>query len=225
MTVRCLEHAIQKAECEFELLSVDNGSTDKRVVDYIASKNPAYHRVNPDNQGYARMLNQMLLRAKGDYLCVIDNDLLMPDGWLRKLVEVNQCIPDSGISGYHCVLDLANPVIYCGCEVHFQEPIHGVKFFNRAYLDKVGYYCESFHPYGNEDVEMNRRSIMAGFKNYYLGAGDRVVHLGEDSGEQSDYRKMKWDSLHGIAHPALQERFTYLRETGDFYVAPSASSL
>ena len=218
--MRCVGDALKKADYPYELLSVDNGSTDRRVVDYIAGLKPVYHRLNPDNQGYARMLNQMLLRAKGDYLCVIDNDFLLPDAWLRKLVEVNQAIPESGISSYHCVLDLSMPVVLGGCEIHLQEAVHGVKFFNRAVLEKVGYFYEGFHPYGNEDVEMNRRMRLAGYKNYYLGAGDRCIHVGDDVGEKTPYRQMKWDSLHGTGAPVLTERFIYFDCTGDFYVPP-----
>jgi glycosyltransferase involved in cell wall biosynthesis len=212
--------ALARADYPYELLSVDNGSTDKRVIEYIASLYPVYHRVNPDNQGYARMLNQMLLRAKGDYLCIIDNDLMMPDAWLRKLVEVNERIPNSGISGYHCVEALAAPEVRNGCEVHVQEPIHGCKFFSKVFLGKVGYLCGDFHRYGNEDVEYNRRSIMAGFVNYYLGAGDRIQHLGEDAKEKTDYREMKWKDLRGVGHPVLMRRFQELRDTGDFYLPP-----
>jgi hypothetical protein len=136
------------------------------------------------------MMNQRL-RAKGDYLCLIDNDIQLLAGWPRKLVNANRAISDSGISGFHCVLDLSPAEMLHDHEVHVQEKVHGIKFFSHAYLNKIGYYTEAFHPFGNEDSEMNRRSIMAGCRNYYLGRGDRSKHLGHDVDEKSPYRQMK----------------------------------
>jgi glycosyltransferase involved in cell wall biosynthesis len=219
LTVQCVGPALENAEADFELLSVDQGSEDKRVIDYIASLNPVYHRLNEKNEGYAHMLNQMLLRAKGDYLCVIDNDIELPKGWLRKLVEVNKKIPNSGISSYHCVLDKWPAKIVNECEIHPGEKVHGIKFFSRDYLNQVGYFCEEFPPYGNEDCDLNRRSIIAGRINYYLGAGDVSFHRGEDSGEKTPYRQFKWDCLK-IAGEVLTRRFEYMDRTGDYYVPP-----
>lgn len=217
LTVKCVGKALATAGYAYELLSVDNGSTDMRVVDYVASLNPAYHRLNSMNEGYAPMLNQMLLRAKGEYLCVIDNDIELPEAWLRLLVEANQKIVNSGISGIHCICDLLGVTEENGVRVHFQGP-YGIKFFNRAVLDKIGYYWEEYSPYGNEDVEMHIRVKMAGFRSYYL-AGYTSVHHGNDVGEQSAYRKMKWASLER-ASVTLARRQKYFDDTGDYYVGP-----
>lgn len=219
LAVQCVGQAVQKAGWDFELLHWDNGSADKRVVEYIGGLNPVYQRCYESNYGYAPALNQMILRAQGEYICVIDPDLQLPARWLAKLVEVNRAIPNSGTSGYWCVLNFPPLKIVNGMEIRPQEAIHGVKFFNRRLLEKIGYYWNGFTPYGNEEVDMNRRSIMAGFMNYYLGGGDQAVHVGDDATAQTPYRKLKWDSLKH-ASDVLSERFEYYERTGDYYVPP-----
>jgi hypothetical protein len=56
-------------------------------------------------------------------------------------------------------------------------------------------------------------------KNYYLWPD--AQHKGDDTGLTTPYRKMKWESLKN-ASVVLSRRFDYLRETGDFYLAPPA---
>lgn len=225
LTVQCVGSALAEASknfgTSFELLHVDNGSVDKRVPEYIAEFNPVYQRLNTDNQGYAPMLNQMLLRAAGDYLCVIDNDILLPPNWLEEMIHANLRIADSGVSSYHCVQDLPAPEYFNGVEVHFRESVFGVKFYSRAVIEKIGYYLDEYSPYGNEDVDFNLRCHMAGLKNYYIGGGLRAKHLGDDCASQSPYRQMKWASLKQ-ASLVLDRQSAYYRDTGNLYIAPPA---
>lgn len=219
LTIKCVGNALATAGYPFELLSVDNGSTDIRVIDYVKSLTPRYHKLNKTNLGYAPMLNTMLWHARGTYFCVIDNDIMLPNNWLKKLVEVNRAIPESGISGYHCVQTLHPVEVRNGMEIHPGEAVHGIKFFSRSVLKNVGYFCEDFCPYGNEDVDYNRRCRLAGFTNYYLGGGDRAQHLGEDCSEKTPYRMMKWESLKHAAD-VLGQRFAYYDSGGSYYIGP-----
>jgi GT2 family glycosyltransferase len=217
---KCVSRALSAAGAESELLWADNGSQEQDVIAFMQSCNPVYARLNPTNEGYAKMLNQLRLRAKGDYICIIDPDIFLPMDWLYHLVEANEAIPNSGISGIHCVMEIKNPVLVVnGISIYAQEEIHGIKFFNRAAGEKVGFYHPDFPAYGNEDVEMNRRMKMAGFMNYYL-ADFKSEHLGDDCGATTPYRKMKWDLLRGPGHEVLTRRLKYLEETGDYYVPP-----
>lgn len=223
MMRECVGRAVETAGAPFELLTVDNGSVDLRVPEYTAALNPVFHRVNPMNMGYARMMNQMMLRANGEYICVIDNDLLMPEDWLRKLVDAARALPGGGISGYHCVGPCGDIEVHNGVSIRVQEALHGCKFFHRRMLSRVGFYSEAFHPYGHEDVEYNQRSLMAGYFNYYL-AGDTIVHKGDDVAEHTTYREMKWAAMRDTTDRVLAERLKYLTDTGDYYVAPPALS-
>jgi GT2 family glycosyltransferase len=216
LTRKCLSDALAKADYPYELLSVDNGSTDG-VADFINALSPAFHRRNTENEGYAPCLNQMLLRASGDMFCVLDPDLIMPQAWLRKLVEVNEAVPNSGVSGFVTVFDpYVSATVINQKEIFPQPEVFGPKFFNRVVLEKVGYYSDEFTPYGCEDADMNYRVSQSGFMNYYLGGGDRVLHAGDDCGDVTPYRAGKWEALKQTGL-VLSRRREYQDRTKDFY--------
>lgn len=216
LAIKTVKPALDTAGVDYELLSVDNGSTDG-VQDYIAGLNPVYHRFNETNEGYAPALNQMLLRAKGDYFCVLDPDFAVPDGWLKKLVEVNQAIPNSGTSSIWSVLGHYDPRVVNGYTIEVGPKVFGIKFFNRKVLDTFGGFCEEYAPYGPEDSDyMERINVHPdGYINYYLG-GMTAQHLGDDAGSDNAYRKMKWDSL-ALAHPKFVANLARIA-SGEYYL-------
>jgi glycosyltransferase involved in cell wall biosynthesis len=220
LTVQCVGHAINSARqdgIDIELLSADNGSQDTRVIEYIRSLNPTYHRVNGFNAGYAPMLNQMILRSTGEYICILDNDILLPDHWLSRLIAANKDIPNSGFSSYHCVQTLQAEQTLCGHRVHLQEKPFGIKFFNRLVLDALGSFCQDYGLYGLEDIDAFLRATYAGFLNYYVHDPVGAKHLGEDSGEKTPYRQMKWKLL-DEAWPKLDPNLARYRDTKNYYI-------
>src|ERR1035437_9771180 len=81
---QCLVPSLTKAGTPFELLWWDNGSTDHRVNNCMyLLPNLAYARESTTNIGFAPAVNQLLLRSGGEYLCVLDPDMEMPEGWLQ----------------------------------------------------------------------------------------------------------------------------------------------
>ena len=72
---------------ELECLICDNGSRDRRIVDfYRPHSNPtiAYHRVNGINEGVGKAFNQLYLRSTGKFIAILGNDIEMPNGWLNR---------------------------------------------------------------------------------------------------------------------------------------------
>lgn len=222
LTVRCLTQALERAGySNYEILSVDNGSQDSRVPNWVESLAPSYlvyHRRNKENQGYGPMLNQMLLRASGEFICIIDPDLELPNNWLSTLVACNEAIPNSGISGIHCVQSKHQERLINGYRVFPGAAVYGVKFFRASLLSTVGYYNEHIAPvYGNEDTDMNYRMDTLGLLNYYVDLPS-AVHAGEDVAEQSDYRKMKWTELYATV-PRMKAEWARYKMDG-YYIPP-----
>ncbi len=199
VTKRCLEAAFADTgwgDCE--VLACDNGSQDAKLQALVrALPFLAHFRINDRNLGNYQMLNQSLLRATGDYLCVIDPDILLPAKWLGKLVEANQAIPESGISGIYTVSDHGKAAVVNGARIEVRNPggVFGTKFFARSLLDEIGYFCEDYGVYGRGDGDYARRAALSGRTNYYL-EGLEAEHLGDDVGKKSQYRRTKDESLH-----------------------------
>jgi glycosyltransferase involved in cell wall biosynthesis len=214
LTRQCVPRMLENAGWEYELLSVDNGSTDPRVPELIAQLDPVWHRTNGRNEGYARMMNEMLLHAKGDFFCQIDNDFSLPEGWLAKLVECHKAVPRPGISGWHLTrFELAGAQAVNGVTI-YPGDVFGVKFFARSLMEEIGFLRE-YAEYGEEDRNYLLRSTRTGHLNYYVGTG--AEHLGEDSGEKSPYRQFKWDCL-AKAAPLREAEAVELAQTGNYYL-------
>jgi len=86
---QCLESILQQTFTDFELIVIDNASTDETpsVVAEISDSRLRYYR-NPTNIGQIRNVNRGLALASGEYICVChDDDVYTPD-ILRREVEV-----------------------------------------------------------------------------------------------------------------------------------------
>ena len=73
----------------FEILAVDNGSTDATpaYLRTLAKQNPQVRPFfNAENLGFAKANNQGLAAATGDILVLLNNDTIVPPGWLAGLI-------------------------------------------------------------------------------------------------------------------------------------------
>jgi GT2 family glycosyltransferase/SAM-dependent methyltransferase len=87
----CLDSLLLNTESpEFEIVVVDNGSSDGTPA-YLRALSAADPRVqlilNDRNHGFARAVNQGLEAAWGDALVILNNDTIVPPGWLERLTS------------------------------------------------------------------------------------------------------------------------------------------
>ena len=74
----------------FEIVIVDNGTTDRAVLDFYASLNKGVVTVDivPEPFNFSRMCNRGVGLAKGDTFLFLNNDVEVEDaGWLAEMVE------------------------------------------------------------------------------------------------------------------------------------------
>lgn len=197
----CLETALSNCGLnDIELLVLDNGSTDKRAIEYL-SKIADVFISEKQNIGVAKGFNKLLRKATGQYIALIDNDILLNKGWLKDLLYFNKQIKNSGISAIHCVLEKGE---YNGNV--FLPPngiVYSTRFFNRAFLNNAGGFDETISIYGYEDSQYCIRSVVGGYMNYYI-PNQSSIHLGEDFSSDNEFRKFKNEQLK-INLPKFQE--------------------
>lgn len=220
MTVRCLDRALAlRGHDPIEILWCDDISTDRRLIDYGRSLKPVYERVNEVREGICHSTNQQLLRAKGDYFAWVVTDIELPPNWLRDLVDNMEAIPKSGFVAIftnglspakHAQVTENEKRIFPGNDVF------GTYLISRELLNKIGYLCEDYDPYGMADVDWNLRAHLAGYLNYYIECMD-ASHIGNDVGQNTPYRKWKWDCLAKSAECYAVNSKRYV-ETGNYYV-------
>lgn len=167
----------------YRLVVVDNGSSAE-TVDWLKG---ARRRgwidvllVNGSNLGVARAANQGWLAFETSLYVKLDNDIVIEKAdWLSKLVAVGEGISDAGMVGYNFEA-VSYPVREIeGFRVRPRELHLGgacVLVTRRAH-ERVGFWCEDYFPYSEEDFDMGYRLTLAGFRHYYMEDEDVGVHL------------------------------------------------
>ena len=95
----CLQALFRHTRRPWELIVVDNGSTDETaaylagVQDATPCRSPSI--TNAQNVGFPAAINQGLQAARGEYLVLLNNDAVVTDGWLDQLIALTQVRPDS----------------------------------------------------------------------------------------------------------------------------------
>jgi GT2 family glycosyltransferase/glycosyltransferase involved in cell wall biosynthesis len=88
-TRHCLEQIRQNTSGEqYELILVDNGSTDNTYTLFESLTPPVKVIRNLKNQGFAKACNQGAREASGKYLLFLNNDTEPKPGWLEPLIDI-----------------------------------------------------------------------------------------------------------------------------------------
>jgi GT2 family glycosyltransferase/SAM-dependent methyltransferase/tetratricopeptide (TPR) repeat protein len=100
LTEQCLvKLAAVTRGCEYEVIIVDNGSTD-RTPEFLATLSGDVRIIrNGENLGFAVACNQGAKLAQGRYLVFLNNDTIPLEGWLTALVHEVEASPDVAVVG------------------------------------------------------------------------------------------------------------------------------
>lgn len=178
------------------LLDYDRHEFTQRVKD-VNFNNAGYEFdfIVVDMKGISKAINYGIFQSKSyDAIVTMANDILMPDAWLKRMIDAMITIPNSGMIGIHTVENINDPQTINGMQVHVQEAVFGNVLIPMKAIDKIGYFNEAYDPYGMQDRDYSYRLQMTGHLNYYLN-GLRAEHIGHDVGQQTEYRKMKDEGL------------------------------
>jgi hypothetical protein len=92
----CLPSVVATDYPNLEIIFADNASTDGSAA-WIAREYPSVKIVrHPENWLFSRGNNAALPHATGEYVLLLNNDVEVPPGWLRPLVDTMTSHPDVG---------------------------------------------------------------------------------------------------------------------------------
>lgn len=127
---QCLESIDTHApSCAFEIVAVDDHSTDDTVA-IVRAKFPHVRLfTNAKNLGFSKTVNIGVRASRGEYLLVLNNDTWIHPHALDALVEYLDRHPDAGIVG---------PKVVCGdgslqqqCRRRIPTPLGALLYFTR----------------------------------------------------------------------------------------------
>ena len=94
----CLEKTL-KYKLTYEVLIVDDGS-DEETIHYLHSlKDPHHVTFNSERKGFAKNNNLAASHAKGEYLCLLNNDVFVEGDWLLPMIKVFEEKENVGVVG------------------------------------------------------------------------------------------------------------------------------
>ena len=88
----CIAALVRHTRLPWELIVVDNGSTDGTAAYRSGVRDVAAMPVtvisNSRNIGFPAAINQGLKAARGEYLVLLNNDAVVTDGWLSQFIAL-----------------------------------------------------------------------------------------------------------------------------------------
>lgn len=253
-TRQCLDSIRRYTDEPYELIVVDNGSTDG-TVDYLASQPDVKLIANASNRGFPAGANQGMHAASGQQILLLNNDCVVTTGWLRRLLESLARDPRIALVGpcsNHVSGAQQIPVNYdtlAGLEdfawdwaqAHdgqLEETCRLVGFcflLRRELLDQIGFLDERFGIGCFEDDDYCLRAIQKG-RRAVIARAAFVHHYGSRTflGSGVDFTgvlrdnherfRVKWASAATV--PPVPDRYEITRAPGGGLVlAPPALSL
>jgi glycosyltransferase involved in cell wall biosynthesis len=97
-TRRCVDSILRYTDEPYELIFVDNASTDGTAT-YLRTLEGAFVIANKENRGFPAAVNQGIQAAQGAQILLLNNDTVVTTGWLRRLLRVLDADPRVGLVG------------------------------------------------------------------------------------------------------------------------------
>jgi hypothetical protein len=196
----CLDSLISQSFRDFEVIVVDNGSTDNSR-DLLASKYKWVQVVALDkNEGFAGGCNRGISPARGMWVVLMNNDTEAHKDWLKNIAAAIKNKPEYSFFATKIlrfdkreILDGTGDFIsrslfvfrfgqfdtdkgqYDGLGEIF-SPCGASAIYKKEMLDDVGLFDEDFFAY-LEDIDLGMRAHIAGYRGFFVH--DSVIyHIG-----------------------------------------------
>lgn len=187
---KCLPSIFRQRYPDYEVLVVDNASTDGSVEYLEREFSRAKIIRNRANLGYAGASNVGFKQASGDYIAILNSDTQVEPDWLRELVIALQADLRAGLATPK-ILMMDDPARLntCGNEITLtgltfcrglEQPaekynrleivsaVSGAAFaIKRSVLEQIGGFDETFFMY-YEDTDLSLRAMLAGYTCLYV---------------------------------------------------------
>jgi len=115
----CVESVLRQTYSDFELILIDDGSTDRSaqlcdaIHDRCAAQNVRCQVIHQQNGGVSRARNVGMAHVNGEYFVCIDSDDTVEPCYLEDLVRTAETHPELGhvLCGFRCTSDMHDYIL------------------------------------------------------------------------------------------------------------------
>lgn len=189
---RFLSSVRQYTEGQYELILIDNGSTDKKSIAFFKKNADKYFRFD-EIVSLSKAWNKGIEISSGQYVAVVNNDIVVPPNWF---VPLKQTLDKNKKAGMVSPITLwllqgqwGNKIVK-KLDKKFEKPYKLQKFkevvwgefmlFKRKALEKAAGFSELYERASGEDLEMVFQLYSEGF-DIYVDPRVFIYHEGSRS--------------------------------------------
>ncbi len=224
LTSNCIRSILdQNIKIEYEIIVVDNGSTDTSRKDFesLTNKNNIVFIFNSKNYGFSRGVNIGLTKSSGKYKLLLNSDVIVKNDSINRLLDFAESNLNTGVVGAKLINPdgtvqasvLNFPTIgnaireyWIGKKSAYSKYIPksdqpsvvecvvgAVMLITPRAINRVGLFDERYFMY-YEDLDYCRRIQRAALKVYYYPDA-KFVHFHGKSGPTTFDTKEQWRRL------------------------------
>lgn len=179
-TKDCIESVFGKTNFAFHLIAIDNASSEptKSYLEKLAQdkKDTVTLIRNERNLGFVKATNQGIRVSSAPYVCLLNNDTEVTEGWLSEMVKVAESSEDIGIVNPNSNTMGAKPRLGQSKEAlakvlrshtgGYSELAWATGFcmlIKRQLIEKIGLFDEIYGMGNFEDADFSKRAQEFGF--------------------------------------------------------------
>lgn len=184
---QCVEYVLNNDYENFELIVIDDKSSDN-TTEIVRNINDKRLKLffNKINSGSSFSRNWGIKKSKGEIILLLDSDSYVPNGWIKRHVELFEKIPIDIIGGgivsiHKTIFGMAD----CFCTWFTSIPYSKDYYLKKLHLPtnnmsikkrvfkKIGYFNESLRE-GGEDAEFCFKALKNNLKIFFKS--DLIVY-------------------------------------------------
>ncbi len=187
----CFTSLFQQTCQDFEVLLIDNGSTDGSQV-YVRDSFPSVRLIElGENKGFTGACNAGWLAAQGEIIILLNNDTAVSLTWLAEILNAFYHHPETGIIASKMLLFDQRNTFHTAGDYYRLNGIPGNRgvwqtdvgqydqeefvfgacggsaAYRRQMLEQIGFLDDDFF-FSCEDVDLSWRAQLAGWKVLYV---------------------------------------------------------